>query len=157
MPRLLRPHIPLEVRCRVVLRQLGEMWIDDAIGRRKTGAGRFLDELLGALADLLRCESKDLRLDHDPALGAREKVFRKGKHVGYIPDANDPEFLIYREKHAHHIKTNVRGEGAQYPDRVLIKRQRRLENPPKPKKKHQWQSRPFSKVKRSMQSRGFQK
>jgi DNA-binding transcriptional MerR regulator len=26
MPRLLRPHIPVETRCRVVLRQLGEMW-----------------------------------------------------------------------------------------------------------------------------------
>jgi hypothetical protein len=32
--------------------------------------------------------------------------------------------LLYREKHAHHIKTNVHGDGAQHPDRVLIRRER---------------------------------
>ena len=143
MPRLLRPHIPLEVRCRVVLRQLGEMFVDQAIENRRPrrdagymvgvvglpggGFGAYLDELLDRLAELLDCDVKSLALDHDPALGARRKVFRKGVHVGYVPDANDPEHLIYREKHAHHIKTNVRGDGAQYPDRVLIKRNRRLE------------------------------
>lgn len=158
MPRLLRPHIPLEVRCRVVLRQLGEMWVDDAVSHRKTSARRFLDELLSALAELLGCEPKDLRLDHDPALGARQKIFRKGAHVGYTPDANDPKHLIYREKHAHHIKTNVRGDGAQHPDRVLIKKNRRIERGPRPKRGPAIRSRGFQKgPKRSWGKRPFPK
>lgn len=133
MPRLLRPAIPVEVKCRVVLRQLGEMWIDDVIrsnrfvlrDHRKRSLGRLLSEKLTALAELLRCEVKDLRLDHHPALATRKKVFRKGVHVDYVPKANDPEHLIYREAHAHHIKTNVRGDGAQHSDRVLIRKERR--------------------------------
>lgn len=161
MPRLLRPYIPLEVRCRVALRQLGELFIDRAIDARRPrrdagymvgvvglsggGFGAYLDELLGRLAELLACDVKSLALDHDPALGAREKVFRKGEHVGYRPDANDPEYLIYREKHAHHIKTNVRGDGAQHPDRVLIKKNRRIERGPRPKRAPRIQSRGFEK------------
>jgi hypothetical protein len=130
MPRLLRPHIPLETRCRVVLRQLGDMLADDTILWGKTAHGglrAILDDRLAKLAELLNCEVADLHLDHDPALGAREKLFRKGEHVGYKPDANDPEHLIYREAAAHRIKTNVRGEHGQHPDRVLIKKQRRHE------------------------------
>jgi hypothetical protein len=135
MPRLLRPHIPVETRCRVVLRQLGEMFIEDVMSanrylprdHRKLSYGRLLAEKLALLAELLKCEVADLHLDHNPALGAREKVFRKGEHVGYKPDANDPEHLIYREAAAHRIKTNVRGEHGQHPDRVLIKKMRRHE------------------------------
>jgi hypothetical protein len=147
MPRLYRPHIPVEVRCRVALRQLGEMWPDQVIAARRHtgrdahikslgvlksnsgGLGALLDESLAKLADLLNCEVGRLRLDHNPALGAREIVaegIKNGKRwATYRPDANNLEFLIYREKHAHHIKTNVRGDGAQHPDRVLIKRERR--------------------------------
>ncbi len=172
MPRLLRPHIPLEVRCRVVLRQLGEMFVDQAIENRRPrrdagymvgvvglpggGFGAYLDELLDRLAELLACDVKSLALDHDPALGARRKVFRKGVHVGYVPDANDPEHLIYREKHAHHIKTNVRGDGAQHPDRVLIKKNRRIERGPRPKRGPPIRSRGFQKCpKRSWGKRPF--
>lgn len=144
MPRLLRPHIPLEVRCRVALRQGGEMWIDNVIiewkGVRGLGLGELLKIKLEQFAILLACEAKDLRLDHNPALGAREKVFRKGVHVGYRPDANDPDYLVYREKHAHHIKTNVRGDGAQHPDRVLIKRERKRANKTVKKKRHKWRT-----------------
>lgn len=128
MPRLLRPYIPLDVRIRVLARQLGDMWPDDIvrISTRKRMLTKVLALKLDKLASLLGChDAKGLHLDHDPALENREKVFRRGAHVGYRPDANDPEFLIYREKHAHHIKTNVRGDGAQYPDRVLAKRERR--------------------------------
>lgn len=135
MPRLLRPHIPLEVRVRVVLRQLGEMWPDDVIRiheHARSPMKHLLAVRLAVLAELLQCTVKDLRLDHDPALGAREKVYRRGEHVGYLPAANDPEHLRYRPHGAefqgsHLIKTNVRGDGAQYPDRVLIKRNRRRE------------------------------
>lgn len=148
MPRLLRPHIPLEVRCRVVLRQLGEMWPDQFFESANLigwNTREMLDHLLGRLAELLACDVKSLALDHDPALGAREKVFRKGEHVGYRPDANDPEYLIYRERHAHHIKTNVRGDGAQHPDRVLIKKNRRIEAGPIKRRSAKIQNRGFSK------------
>ena len=124
MPRLHRPTIPLDVKYRVALRQLGEFWPDDALKAHAGGLGAFLDRLLEKLAELLNCETDDLRLDHDPALATRQRV-GDGKKTIYAPDANDPNYLIYREKHAHHIKTNIRGDGAQYPDRVLIKRERR--------------------------------
>lgn len=127
MPRLLRPHIPIETRCRVVLRQLGEMWTSDVLRVWQGHFGSLLADRLAKLAALLHCEVKDLHLDHDPALAAREKVFKKGEHVGYRPDANDPEHLYYREAAAHRVKTNVRGLHGQHPDRVLIKKQRRRE------------------------------
>jgi hypothetical protein len=108
----------------------------------------LLDRMLEMLAQELRCEVSQLHLDHDPALGARQKLVKGGVHVGYFPDANDPEFLIYREKHAHFIKTNVRGIGAQHPDRVLIKKERKRSrgvitkkaSRPWPKRKIQWRS-----------------
>lgn len=143
MPRLPRPHIPLDVRCRVVLRQLGEMFIDAKLAEVAAGETTYaaiLVESLDRLAELLGVELRRLlHLDHDPALENREKLVllpsgRKvrtivvpegGEVLRYFPDANDPEYLIYRDKHAHHIKTNVRGEGAQYADNVLAKRERR--------------------------------
>lgn len=159
MPKLLRPHIPFKVRCRVALRQLGEMFPDSALD--VPSHKRLLDDLLVQLALLLNCEVSEFQLDHNPALGARQKVYRKGVHVDYIPSANDPEFLIYRIKHDHFIKTNHRGDGAQHPDRVLIKKQRRLEQGPKPKRgpkmkgrgfappgrKQAWPKRPFNRAK----------
>lgn len=134
MPRLLRPPIPVEVKLRVLLRQLGEMWPGDVIRFHKEARsmGGAVADLKARLAETLNCEVKDLRLDHDPALGAREKVFRKRVHVDYIPSANDPAHLLYRPHGpqfvgSHLIKTNVRGEHGQHPDRVLIKKNRRLE------------------------------
>ena len=58
---------------------------------------------------MMDCGIKDLHLDHDPALGARKRK-GEGKKTVYDPPANSPDHLIYREKHDHHIKTNVRGE-----------------------------------------------
>lgn len=154
--RLPRPHVPLDVRCRVALRQLGEFWPDDVLRANGHRHGALLAGLLTRLAALLACEAADLHLDHDPALGAREKVTRGGGViVGYKPDANDHEFLIYRTKAAHRIKTNVRGDGAQHPDRVLIKRQRRREKGAHAKPKRCWPSRPFPKGKRRIPSRPF--
>ncbi len=167
MPRLLRPPISTKTKLRVVLRQLGEMFIEQVIAEHRyvpretvfmRSWTKLLDHKLAALAELLRCDVEDLRLDHDPALGARRKVFRNGVHVGYVPDANDPEHLIYREKHAHHIKTNVRGDGAQHPDRVLIKKNRRLETGLKKRRGPRIQSRGFSKgPKRSWGKRSLPK
>lgn len=91
-------------------------------------------------------ENVKLHLDHDPPLRVRAynpKI--KDIAARYFPNANDPEYLCYLTDTAHRLKTNVRGNGAQYPDRVLITRERRRETP-KPKRKHQW-------GKRKLQSR----
>lgn len=124
--RLPRPPIPIEVKCRVAMRQLGEMWPDTVIAAHHRKHGALLKELLTRLAALLGCEISDLRLDHEPALGVRGKSFgHHGRFIDYIPPANDPNALIYREKHAHHIKTNVAGDHGQFSDTVLMKRERK--------------------------------
>lgn len=145
--RLARPSVPVEVKVRVVLRQLGEMWPDEVImlhRQARSPLAHLLQVRLGVLAGLLQCDVKDLRLDHDPALATRKKLYetpnggrrwswqieKEGRVIRYEPDANDPEHLRYRPHGAqfvgsHHVKTNVRGDGAQHPDRVLIKKLRR--------------------------------
>ena len=133
MGRLLRPTIPVHVKCLVALGQLGEMWPHQVVGDSYGRLGALLKESLSRLAVLLGCTVADLRLDHDPPLGARQKVFdRHGSHVGYVPDANDPEHLRYRPhgpefEGSHLIKTNVAGAHGQHPDRVLIAKNRRME------------------------------
>lgn len=132
--KLLRPYIPLEVRCRAALRQLGyhahqmDRLID--INRTRPGAvTSYLASLLHRLREHLGAEK--LHLDHDPALENRQKVRRKagGEIIYYAPGANDPDFLIYREGgfkgSAHDIKTRVRGENGQFADNVIAKRARR--------------------------------
>jgi hypothetical protein len=168
MVRLYRPSIPLDVRIRVVLRQLGEMFIEEIISSARGHLGKLLAAKLEALASLLGCEVKDLRLDHDPALATRQRLqYSSVIKPIYFPDANDPEYLNYRPhgpqfEHSHLIKTNVRGEHGQHPDRVLIKKARRLERGPKPKRgpgiksrgfekpsvKPKWASRPFNRRKK---------
>lgn len=154
MARLYRPSIPVEVKCRVALRQLGEERIDyvidcnrprrDAgyivgvVGRPGRSLGRLLEEKLPELADILGCSVEELRLDHDPPLALRPQE-RRGlsKKVFYTPDANDPDYLRYRPHGAEHegshdVKTRIRGDHGQYSDIVLIKRQRRRERAEKP-------------------------
>ncbi len=152
MPRLYRPAIPVEVKVRVALRQLGEMFPDDAIKAALGKRGRLgglLEQKLSELAKLLGCEVQDLRLDHDPPLGARPQERRGLGKTRYIPDANDPEHLKYRPHGpqfdgSHLIKTNVRGDHGQHPDRVLIKKQRRIERGPRPKRGPKIRSRGFA-------------
>ena len=158
MGKLLRPHVPLVVRCEVAARQLG--WNEPAflVGMHSLGYARLLERLLPQLAIKLKCGVSDLRLDHDPALGAREKVFKRGVHVDYIPAANDPDSLRYRPhgpefEGSHIIKTNHAGDHGQHPDRVLIKKQRRIERGPKPKRGPKMQSRGFDKVSRPFPKR----
>jgi hypothetical protein len=167
MARLYRPTIPVEIKCRVALRQLGEAEPDNVIKanrpRRDAGymvgvvglpgrsLGRLLERLLDELAESLHCKVEDLRLDHDPPLAARPQERRGlGKKTYYVPDANDPEHLFYRPHGAefdgsHLIKTNVRGEHGQHPDRVLIKKFKRLERGPRQKPKRKWASKSFPK------------
>jgi hypothetical protein len=132
MARLPRSAIPLKIKCHVALRQLGcsADVIEEAMEEKRRGFGSFLKSLLPRVAELLECEVADLRLDHNPALGLRQKIWGLDKFgepciVGYIPHEHSPDDLEYRSAHAHHIKTNVAGDGAQFSDTVLMKRERR--------------------------------
>jgi hypothetical protein len=131
MPKLYRPPIPLAVKCQVAERQiLKRSMTVSFVGVPEKPLYRRLKFLLAMLAALLGCEVEELRLDHDPPLAARQ---RKGyPTIRYIPDANDAEHLFYRphgpeHEGSHLIKTNVRGDHGQHPDRVLIKKNRRIE------------------------------
>lgn len=138
MARLYRPHIPLSVKVEVARRQLIERG-DRARVRYPTPAKHLplykqLAHMLGTLAESMLCEVKDLRLDHDPPLGAREKT-GEGRGTVYTPDANDPEHLFYRPHGAqfagsHDVKTRIRGDHGQFSDVALIKRERRRTKPP---------------------------
>jgi len=129
MPRLLRPTINLETKLRVLLRTLGEAFLDDVVkmAAEQRCLGTIVRQKQEALAGLLGCDPGEINYDHDPPLGARKKIFVDGRHVEYEPRANDPEFLFARALAAHRLKTNVRGDHGQHPDRVLIKKNRRLE------------------------------
>lgn len=157
MPRLYRPHIPLSVRISVAHRQIQKAGRQTAVFEGVTKRSQ-LDGLLRFLAHCLGCDVSDLRLDHDPPLAARPQERRGlGKKTYYIPEANDPDHLFYRPHGpefagSHLIKTNVRGDNGQHPDRVLIKKAKRLERGPRPKRpsgfkksaaKRPWPSRPF--------------
>jgi len=125
--KLLRPHIPIPVRIAVVQKQL--LRFDVAAPDREKGERQevYLDRLLGLLSTLMDALFEPLQLDHDPALTNRKKIFRNGKHVGYSPAANNPDYLIYRTKAEHDIKTRVRGDGAQYSDLALARKNKRIE------------------------------
>lgn len=95
---------------------------------------QLLERRLQFVADhVLKCPRSELRCDHNPPLRARPYNPRiKDVAARYTPNANDERYLFFRPQSAeyewsHHIKTNVRGDGAQYPDRVLINRERRRE------------------------------
>jgi hypothetical protein len=140
MAKLPRPYIPRSVRYQVAMRQLGVAALEYPRPRYQ---GTVFRDALEQLCKKLDCALKDLQLDHDPALENRKQIWRKGEFIDYDPPANHPAYLIYRERHAHHIKTNVRGDGAQYPDRVLANRERRRLRPDRPVRKIP--SRPFSR------------
>ena len=157
-----RPYIPIPVRLKVALRQLPS----DRVGRFVLCHPKMID---GSAADSLRLkmclwaifDDVAFHLDHDPPLRARKFNPRTGR---YTPDANDPAHLVYRTAEGHRLKTNVRGDGAQFPDRVLIKREKRRERKkaagctktaPR-KNKRSWGSRPWP-VGRKIPSRPFQR
>ena len=151
MSRLPRPDPPIEVRCRVVLRQIGEMFPDQVIAAHPRALGKLLDSLLARLAPLLGCEVSDLRLDHTWALENRPKRFKAGVHVDYYPSANDPEWLGYRPHGtqfagSHDVKTRIRGDNGQLSDNALAKKERRRQRKLDPKRR-----------KTKIKSRGFQK
>jgi hypothetical protein len=132
--RLPRPYIPLAVRVLVAERQFYQTL-------------NIVPAFYGTQAQRLKNLLKDLfpdgpvALDHDPPLAVRKKIHNsRGEIIEYDPPANSVDHLIYRKVADHRIKTYRRGEGAQYPDRVLIKKIRRIEHP-KPKRKYNWPKR----------------
>lgn len=143
-----RPNIPVATKLAVAARQLVGFGI--LIEKLESDAAtHYLWIQLTILAARLCCERKDLRLDHDPALRWRRYDPRiKNVAARFQPNANSPEHLIYRTKEDHHRKTNLRGDGAQFADRVLIARERRRERANNPKRgktprKAKLASRPF--------------
>src|SRR3974377_380095 len=105
--RLYRPHIPLEVRIIVAMRQLGDPFsLEQWWGNYRI----LLDGLLWKLSCKLDCQVEDLRLDHDPPLALRMKLHLYKGTIIYRPHANDPQYLIYRSHANHDIKTRVRGD-----------------------------------------------
>lgn len=112
-----RPYIPIEVRLRVVLRQLG--LTPEQIERRLLSAhhqsgGEGHGRLLARSLAHLGIGGKRLQLDHDPALILRPYNARiRDVAARYTPNANDPDFLIYREADQHLQKTTGRRPGAE--------------------------------------------
>jgi hypothetical protein len=148
MARLYRPHVPMKVRIAVAERQVTEL--SRLAAPARPGWAR-LYWLLEVVAQKAGCDVSELRLDHDPPLAARPR-HRRGLNpkTFYMPDANDPDHLFYRphgpqHERSHLIKTNVRGDHGQHPDRVLIKKARRIERGPKPKRGPKIRSRGFIK------------
>lgn len=141
--RLPRPHVPFSVRVMVAFRQLCLITPHRVGVDQSKPAKHNLEALLHVLFG-----DEKVHLDHDPPLGAREKIIKKDEIVGYIPDANDPDFLFYRTATLHRLKTNVRGEHGQHPDRVLIKRQRRRERPAKMTRRTNWPKRKLQSASR---------
>ncbi len=139
--RLPRPHISTSIKIAVIERQIAAAGRSTIVFTEATK-----DKQLAGLLRFLFGDNR-VHLDHMPALALRKKVFdRAGKHVDYEPRAADPEYLLYRLVDEHKRKTNgIRGDGAEFSDRVLIKKQRRIERGPRPKRGPKIQSRGFAK------------
>lgn len=141
MARLHRPNIPLSIRLQVVQRQYIEHGLSSQYANYIRQHRPRSKQLAMFLATLFGMEK--IQLDHNPALMNRRQYIRNGKTY-YDPPANNPEFLIYRTKAQHDIKTRVRGDGAQLSDLAIArKRKRKARNAQRPKRK--WPSRPFPK------------
>jgi hypothetical protein len=141
-----RPYISFATRVKVARRQLSELpralWRDQEQEEGET-LTMYLHALLGWLKSALGCD--ELQLDHDPALILRKLNRRTGK---YTPDANDPDYLVYRPKDEHQQKTTGRKPGAERTvttkgsDIWLKTKFKKLENPTK-KRARKIPSRPF--------------
>jgi hypothetical protein len=138
--RLARPHIPLEVRCRVALRQMDNPLSESAIG---PPWGTLLKFLLLQLAGRLGCEVSDLELHHRPALVNRQRK----RNGDYDPPANHPDFLVYLSDHAHDIETRVRGLHGQHSDLAIVRKRKRKEKKAK-RRKTVWPTRPLRSASR---------
>lgn len=139
-----RPLVPLVVRYVVAQRQVllkyPEIRQSTVLfgSPGKEGMDVWLQTYLALLAN-----GKPLHLDHDPALINRKFNPKTGK---YTPDANDPDYLVYRPADEHDIKTRVHGEHGQHSDLALRRKLKRIARNRNPKRrKYKWPSRPFRK------------
>lgn len=159
--RLPRPYIPLSIRVQVAARQYEkEFGVEPGLAGF-TSDKRKLRYILVALGWKAKHHQLDheghlvpvckWHLDHHPALENRKRVCHQGKWY-YVPDANDPDYLIYRTKEAHDIKTRIRGDGAQYSDHALARKNKRIKRNRDPKRRvvkiaqrkdFQWPKRPM--------------
>jgi len=116
--KLVRPYIPLSVRLEVIARQLQmcgrlfDVLSVEVIPKRSTRLAFMLRRMFG---------DQKVHLDHDPPLMLREIV--DADRGLYNPAANDPRYLVYRTEQEHRIKTFVRGDGAQFSDAALRRRE----------------------------------
>jgi hypothetical protein len=138
-----RPHIPVGTQLEVAYRQalaLGAKAMREVAPIDETKGAQFnLDVMLDYLfGDELT------QLDHDPALGLRKYNPKTGK---WKPDANDPNYLIWRRKEEHRTKTIIRGEHGARSDIAEMKYRRRVAAKKKAKvqQRRKWPSRPIPK------------
>ena len=114
-----RPHVPLEIQLEVAYRQVALAGASTVVHPDPAKSLQFnIDTMLDYLfGDELA------QLDHDPALGLREYNAKTGK---WKPDANDPDYLVWRERGAHRTKTIVRGEHGARSDVAEMKYRRKV-------------------------------
>lgn len=131
------------------MREIGERGLLVLAELPQSKASLRLKRLLGVLFGELPVE-----LHHRPALVNR--VFlrvekNRGPIIGYMPDANDPDYLVYLPADEHDIETRVRGQHGQHSDLALARKRKRKERKAK-RPKRKWPSRPFAK-----RAKGFRK
>lgn len=144
--------IPVGAQLAAAERQLAERFAGTPLTIVFTSGTRRLKVILDLLFD-----GAKTHCDHNPALILRAYNPRiKNVAERYTPNANDPAYLVHRTVQDHHLKTNVRGDGAQRSDTAERMHQRRMDENrgkrkrrPKAKiarpKNFKWPSRPFQK------------
>ncbi len=138
-----RPHIPLHVRESVIDQQMREAgftpsWASQQGHSTTTRLRLKLEEFFGCIP---------VELHHRPALCNRHLIVNGewlGRPAVYIPDANDPDYLVYLPANEHDIETRVRGQHGQHSDLGLARKRKRIARKAK-RPKRKWPSRPFSK------------
>ena len=142
--RLPRPHIPLSVREQVIDRQMRDAGIAEPKFTKYHGstATRIAVKITALFGE------NKVELHHRPALVNRLRK-RSGK---YLPDANDPNFLVYLPAYEHDIETRVRGQHGQYSDLALVRKRKRKERKAK-RPKTKWASRALRSANRWLKGR----
>ncbi len=132
--KLHRPYIPLHVREEVLDSQMQEAgfspsWASQQGRSVATRLRLKLEEFFGCVP---------VELHHRPALCNRvgDSIF------GYIPPANDPDYLVYLPADDHDIETRVRGQHGQHSDLALARKRKRKERKAR-RPKRKWPSRPW--------------
>lgn len=106
---------------------------------------------------LRQLKLKAPQLDHDPALGLRERT----PDGGYIPHEHDPDYLVWRDAEEHAVKTRGNGATTAGSDVGRIAKVRRIirkrEQSQQERMMAAWPCEELrrAKPKRKIQSRGF--